>query len=87
MWKCERCGAKFDDPDSKTICYEQYFGVASMFPNMNYGDISICPECGSEDIDTYYDDIVTYCDVCESCEDCPRYGDDCDGKEIEEWAD
>ena len=24
-------------------------------------------------------DIVTYCDVCE-CEECPRYGDDCDGK-------
>ena len=23
-------------------------------------------------------DIVTYCDI-NTCEDCPRYGDDCDG--------
>lgn len=25
-------------------------------------------------------DIVTYCDINE-CSDCPRYGDNCDGKE------
>lgn len=24
-------------------------------------------------------DIVRYCDVCK-CADCPKYGDDCDGK-------
>ena len=24
-------------------------------------------------------DIITYCDI-NTCEDCPRYGDDCDGK-------
>lgn len=24
---------------------------------------------------------ITYCDIVECCEDCPRYGDDCDGKE------
>ena len=29
------------------------------------------------------DDIITYCDIYE-CNDCPRYGDDCDGKD-EEW--
>ena len=29
-----------------------------------------------------YDDIVTYCDIYK-CDDCPRYGDDCDGK----WED
>lgn len=23
-------------------------------------------------------EIITYCDICK-CEDCPRYGDDCDG--------
>ena len=28
-----------------------------------------------------YGDIVYYCEVVDSCEDCPRYGDDCDGKE------
>ena len=32
------------------------------------------------------DDIITYCDIYE-CNDCPRYGDDCDGEfeEEEEW--
>ena len=25
-------------------------------------------------------DVVTYCDVIDSCEDCPRYADDCDGR-------
>lgn len=24
-------------------------------------------------------DRIKQCDVVESCEDCPRYGDDCDG--------
>lgn len=39
----------------------------------------------------YWNDIYTrkdeedlrYCDVCD-CEDCPRYGDDCGGKEDED---
>lgn len=24
-------------------------------------------------------DVVTVCEVVDSCEECPRYGDDCDG--------
>lgn len=28
-------------------------------------------------------EIVTYCMIFE-CEDCPRYGDDCDGRDDEE---
>lgn len=35
-------------------------------------------------IDEY--DIVTYCDINE-CSDCPRYGDDCDGKEEDDESD
>ena len=27
-------------------------------------------------------DRIKQCDVVESCEDCPRYADDCDGREI-----
>ena len=27
-----------------------------------------------------YDDIRTICDVCD-CDDCPRMGDDCDGRD------
>lgn len=25
-------------------------------------------------------DVVTYCDLCDTCKDCPRYGKDCDGE-------
>ncbi len=25
-------------------------------------------------------DIIKQCDIVDSCEDCPRYGDDCDGE-------
>ena len=25
-------------------------------------------------------DVIKQCDVVESCEDCPRYADDCDGE-------
>lgn len=30
-----------------------------------------------------YDDIISFCDIYE-CSDCPRYGDDCDGKADDE---
>lgn len=29
-------------------------------------------------------DIITQCDVVDSCEVCPRYGDDCDGRDYDE---
>lgn len=29
-------------------------------------------------------DVVTICDVIDTCEDCLRYGDDCDGRGEEE---
>lgn len=25
-------------------------------------------------------DIIKQCDIVDSCEECPRYGDDCDGE-------
>ena len=31
-----------------------------------------------------YDDIRTYCDIFECCEECPRCGDDCDGEPDDE---
>ena len=31
-----------------------------------------------------YDDVRTICDIMDSCSDCPRMGDDCDGKGDEE---
>lgn len=30
-------------------------------------------------VERLMDDAVSYCDV-NKCEDCPRYGDDCDGR-------
>ena len=33
-----------------------------------------------------YDDIRTYCDIY-SCDECPRCGDDCDGRDDEEEDD
>lgn len=54
--RCERCGAVFDEPESREFCYEDYYGVSSMFPNRNYGHYDVCPECGSEDIDNYYEE-------------------------------
>lgn len=32
-------------------------------------------------------EMITYCDVIDRCEDCPRYGDDCDGKGDDEEDD
>ena len=29
-------------------------------------------------------EILNICEVVDGCEDCPRYGDDCDGMEAEE---
>lgn len=29
-------------------------------------------------------EIIKQCDVVESCEECPRYGDDCDGEDDDE---
>lgn len=30
------------------------------------------------------DDRITYCDIFEDCTECPRYADDCDGRESED---
>lgn len=46
-----------------------------------------CTENGRKDkmriIETDHGEIevVTYCDIIDRCEDCPRCGDDCDGKD------
>ena len=31
-----------------------------------------------------YDDVRTICDIMDNCSDCPRMGDDCDGRDDEE---
>lgn len=50
----------------------------------------VCGKAESEYLDktfpheckgTWYDitDMLTVCDVNDNCEECPKYGDDCDG--------
>ncbi len=56
MYRCAECRATFDEPDSKEICYEAEYGVASMFSDMHWGTIAICPDCGSEEIEDYWED-------------------------------
>lgn len=51
MWICDNCGLTFDEPVHETVAWEQYYGVGSLFSNYNYGAISVCPCCGSEDIE------------------------------------
>lgn len=52
-YQCERCGEIFDDPEYVTFCYEDEYGVSSMFPNRTYGEYAVCPNCGSEEIEEY----------------------------------
>lgn len=56
MFRCIDCGEVFDEPEYKHVCMESYYGVASQFDNYNYASISICPCCGSEDLEESYDD-------------------------------
>lgn len=83
MYRCNRCSAEFDEPDTESFCYEDYNGVGSMFEDRHYGESESCPECGSEDFsiiwDDEYDDVRSLCDI-NDCADCPRKGDDCDGR-------
>lgn len=62
MYKCTKCYEMFAEPDSKTICYEDYYGVGSLFDTRNYTDLLICPECGDEDIE--YVGELTQCASC-----------------------
>ena len=56
MYRCECCGEVFQQPEFRKFCYEEHFGVSSIFPNKNYGEYAVCPECGSKRIDDYYED-------------------------------
>ena len=56
MWICDLCGSIFSEPASIRYCYEDYYGVSSMFPNKNYGYFDACPYCGSEEINSYWEE-------------------------------
>ena len=54
MYKCPECGAIFDEPEYETVCFEELYGVGSMFADRHYGTFANCPRCG-EAIDIEYD--------------------------------
>lgn len=59
MYKCPECGEIFEEPNYMEVCWEDYYGVGSMFPNRTYGTITQCPCCGeaiNTDDDIYYEE-------------------------------
>ena len=54
MYKCPECGAIFEEPVYETVCFEELYGVGSMFADRHYGTFTNCPRCG-EAIDIEYD--------------------------------
>ena len=54
MYRCLNCGARFEEPEYETVCFEELYGVGSMFPDRHYGTFANCPECGGA-IDIEYD--------------------------------
>lgn len=56
MYRCWNCGTKFEEPDKVERFAEDYFGVGSMFDSKSTITIQECPNCGSDDIEEYYED-------------------------------
>lgn len=52
--KCAECGAVFDEPDYKDG-WTSYEAWGSFFKHNDA--IPICPECGSEDIEEYVEEL------------------------------
>ena len=53
-YRCPECKEIFEDPDFIEICWEDEYGVSSMFRDRHYGVVAECPECGAS-IDIEYD--------------------------------
>ena len=44
----------FEEPEYETVCFEELYGVGSMFSDRHYGTFASCPRCGGS-IDIEYD--------------------------------
>lgn len=64
MYKCEMCGSLFSEPELVRYNKDEYNGVADLFGNWQYGHYEACPECGSEEFNSYCeeadDDRIAY---------------------------
>lgn len=67
MYYCEDCKNEFDEPEIEKTTYEDFYEIASMFPNKNEMILEKCPHCGSENIE----DMET----CDKCGEFCRYED------------
>lgn len=47
MYRCRECGKIFDEPDYIERCYEDMYGVGSMFSDRHYAVYPECPYCGA----------------------------------------
>ena len=56
MVKCIECGAVLceDEVERETVCWEDYYGVSTMFQNRNYGNVAVCPHCHGA-VEEYYE--------------------------------
>ena len=56
MYRCPECGSVFEEPEYETVCFEELYGVGSMFADRHYGTFASCPRCGGSidiECDTY----------------------------------
>lgn len=51
MFKCLDCKTVFEECGVRHTTYENYYGVSSDFPSSTALVLSVCPNCGSEDIE------------------------------------
>lgn len=59
MYKCDYCKCKFDEPDTLSTTYEDYYGVSDDVMSRTHLSIEVCPICGSEEISEM--------NLCETC--------------------
>lgn len=60
MYDCSCCGARFEELDSSSFCYEDVYGLTHDFPDRHYGSFACCPECGSGEWDEVYILEISY---------------------------
>ncbi len=60
MYQCGSCGHIFDENDADVMDYdmEEDAGVGYLFADHHTGSRLVCPECGSDEGDEYYEPEV-----------------------------
>lgn len=56
MWKCNDCGAIFDEPAFEEVDLENLYGVGGSFDDHHWATLASCPECEDGDIEEITDE-------------------------------